>query len=139
MSPYCVHVSRSDNNIVFTGHTCGMVLRWSIQQDASVLFSGHTDQVNSMTTNSSGHRLYTASSDRSVRAWDVATGSALWSYRAANFVQSLRLLDGLLYVGINESPLLCLHALTGAVDNLACTSHAPGYVQSILGYEGLPC
>ncbi len=60
--------------------------------------------------------VYAGSSDHNVYAFDAKTGTLLWKYETANFVESTpAVANGVVYVGSSDSNIYALNAATGAL------------------------
>ncbi len=55
--------------------TKAMVWDWMSPEPAAQVLAGHSSKVMGITANSDGGRIYSCSSDGTVRIWDTATGT----------------------------------------------------------------
>lgn len=65
-----------DGNAIITSDWDGVIHIWNAKNGNKIdEYYGHTDAISDMILSSDGHTLVSASNDRTVRMWDLATGS----------------------------------------------------------------
>jgi len=68
------------NTIAVGLHNRDIIIFNSITGSQTAVFSGHTDQVNSLVFSSDGTSLVSGGSDRTVKLWDVQTGGVVTTF-----------------------------------------------------------
>jgi WD40 repeat protein len=71
-----------ERQLFFTGHSDGVVKIWSIDGQELFTCHGHKDWVNSVAV--SGEWLFSASNDKTLKQWDIATGRCLRTFTGHN-------------------------------------------------------
>jgi len=58
----------------------------SLIPDKSLFPEGHSGHVESAVYSPDGKKILTASSDKTIKEWDMATGTCLWTYRGDDYI-----------------------------------------------------
>lgn len=66
-----------DNSIIMSLYNNGDLFLWNINSNNVVKCKGHTKTINSISISPDGQRILTASSDKTIRLWDVLSGGCL--------------------------------------------------------------
>ena len=74
---------------------------------------GHAYSVWAVLLNPQTTTLFSASTDKTVRAWDTNTRQQLWAAKCAGWVHSLAIRNNTVFAGVTRSNAIAIDAATG--------------------------